>query len=225
MSAMRYLLRGSAGGADAPRRVGSRDRDLTTRTTADHGETATNQAAGRRYPVNATPGSVLFLLRVVGCLRGMATTLQVQHSYLEAMRPYAHRALRAALRPANGVLLRQQQASEVYVAPAPVGPMQVELQRLVEQLCAEGVTLGMSVCVYHEGSLLGNAWAGKLESAAAPHTGLHLAAPVPQPAALSPCEPAESRRRRRRPSPNPHPLTTPYRRRAGHAEPTASFGG
>ena len=161
MSAMRYLLRGSAGEESTPRRMGSRDRDLSTSAAADPTESTTKQsAAGRRYPVNATPGSVLFLLRVVGCLRGMATTLQVEHSYLEAMRPYAVRALRAALRPAGGTLLRQQQALEVYTAPAPVGPLQVELQSLLEQLCADGLTLGMSVCVYHEGSLLANAWAG-----------------------------------------------------------------
>ena len=30
---------------------------------------------------------------MISCLRGMAVTLDVQHSYLEAMRPYAKQAL------------------------------------------------------------------------------------------------------------------------------------
>ena len=61
-----------------------------------------SEATGKRYPSQATPGSVLFLVRVVSCLRGIAVSLDVQHSYLEAMRPYAKQALRDALKQGGG---------------------------------------------------------------------------------------------------------------------------
>ena len=168
MTAMRYMLRGSEGADPAPRAV-RRSREehstLASRARAADGASADDTPAPpTRHPVRATPGSVLFLLRVIACMRGMATTLSVPHSYLEEMRPYAAKALRAALcpDPNEEAHPRQHQRNDVCVAPVPSGRLQEHLMALLAQLTAEGTCLGLSVSVYHEGSLLANAWAGEL---------------------------------------------------------------
>lgn len=194
MRAIRYMLRGSQGANDPrPLRRGggsrmgtgpggtggahslaSRAVNHSSSAAASRGGAPAYAARSSRYQVQATPGSVLFLLRVVACLRGMATTLGVGHSYLEAMRPYATRALRTALNPSGdgdgglggsgGSLQRQHQRAEVYAAPLGAGPLQEGVQALLAELCSSGATLGASVCVFHEGCLLVNAWAGELGS-------------------------------------------------------------
>ena len=184
MNAMRYMLRGSldAGSGGRARRGGGPASGLASRTVArapsahpDEGaqgaasaSASASASAGQRYAVHATPGSVLFLLRVVACLRGMATTLGVGHSYLEAMRPYATKALRAALNPPGGGGPDgggggwQHQPASVFAAPVAVGPLQEGVQHLLGELVAKGATLGASVCVYHEGALLAHCCAGEL---------------------------------------------------------------
>ena len=167
MSAIKYMLRGSLGTEPSgAQKRGGRTSGLATRARVNGSDGAAGGArtsAGQRYSVHATPGSVLFLLRVVACLRGMATTLGVGHSYLDAMRPFATKALRAALNPGSGGDgCRQHQPIDVFSSPVAAGPLQDEVQALLGELCANGATLGASVCVFHEGALLTHAWAGEL---------------------------------------------------------------
>jgi aarF domain-containing kinase len=181
MDTMRYLLRdagseapaspkrrssGGGGEGGSPVRDDGGDIDLTREVRAS---SSTHCAAtGKRYPSLATPGSVLFLVRVISCLRGMAVTLDVQHSYLEAMRPYAKQALRdafAADRAAarDGVTAPQHQQLSTFVAPRAAPSLaQDRVVAAMVGAVAAGETLGVQACVYHEGRLLLNCAAGEL---------------------------------------------------------------
>ena len=48
-----------------------------------------------RSPIDAWPDSFIFFDRVLGLLRGLTAALDVSHSYLDVMTPYARAALRA----------------------------------------------------------------------------------------------------------------------------------
>mmetsp|Transcript_121275 Transcript_121275/g.213821 ORF Transcript_121275/g.213821 Transcript_121275/m.213821 type:complete len:984 (-) Transcript_121275:57-3008(-) len=102
-----------------------------------------SEATGKRYPVEATPGTVIFLLRVVSCLRGIAVSLGCQHSYLAAFAPYARQALRASLLAST--------------SPAPIlparTPLEAELRKVASQLCSAGDALGLQVVVFRRGVL------------------------------------------------------------------------
>merc|ERR1712054_144976 len=96
-----------------------------------------SEVTGKRYPVEATPGTVIFLLRVVSCLRGIAVSLGCQHSYLKAFAPYARKALRASL---SSNFQPQQTV-------APQNALEQALYRDARRLCQNGDALGLQVSV------------------------------------------------------------------------------
>jgi len=99
-----------------------------------------SEVTGKRYPVEATPGTVIFLLRVVSCLRGIAVSLGCQHSYLKAFAPYARKALRASL------------SSHQLLQPvAPQNSLEAALLAVAQRLCKSGDALGLQVCVFRHG--------------------------------------------------------------------------
>merc|ERR1712054_697986 len=99
-----------------------------------------SEVTGKRYPVEATPGTVIFLLRVVSCLRGIAVSLGCQHSYLKAFTPYARKALRASL-----------STPEVPQAFVPETSLEAALFSVAQRLCDNGDALGLQVCVFRHG--------------------------------------------------------------------------
>lgn len=116
------------------------------RSTTGTNETLSKKssATGKRYPAEATPGTVLFLLRVVSCLRGIAVSLGCGHSYLRTMAPFAQRALRVDV-----------SAGPRSNPPAPRTELEATLQKKVQELCDRQMALGLQVVVL---------WRNKLEA-------------------------------------------------------------
>ncbi|CAD7924084.1 unnamed protein product [Amoebophrya sp. A120] len=75
----------------------------------------------------ASAGSVIFLLRVIACLRGIAVSLGIGHSYLKSMAPYAKAALRA-------------HADSVMLQSLPLGHVQQE-KFLQRQILTQGTSI------------------------------------------------------------------------------------
>jgi|MDSY01.2.fsa_nt_gb predicted unusual protein kinase regulating ubiquinone biosynthesis (AarF/ABC1/UbiB family)/CubicO group peptidase (beta-lactamase class C family) len=115
-------------------------------------------ATGKRYPAEATPGTILFLLRVVGCLRGIAVQLGLEHSYLQAMKPYAERAVRAALLEDQSKLCMQVQLPGA-------SALQQRLHARMTELIASNTACGIQVCVIKRGKVLANLGSGELSRA------------------------------------------------------------
>lgn len=110
-------------------------------------------ATGKLYASQATPGTILFVLRVVGCLRGIAVSLGASHSYLRAMRPAARLALaterhrRASLRPPPR-------------APGDPNASGSRVFDCLRELCASGAARGIQVCAYKYGRKVVSEWCG-----------------------------------------------------------------
>lgn len=108
---------------------------------------------GKRYPTEGTPGSILFMLRVVSCLRGLSITLGLPHSYLQAMKPYAIHAIRLEV-----VKSEEQQ---LCFNPQSSTPMQKRISSTIDRVLKNGEALGIQVCVYHKGEVVINLSGGE----------------------------------------------------------------
>ena len=133
------------------------DNDESKGDGMDESETY-SLATGKRYPAEATPGTILFLLRVVGCLRGIAVQLGLEHSYLRAMKPYAEMAVRAAIQEDQSKLRLQAQFPGE-------GALQRRLHARMNDLIASNAACGIQVCVIKRGKVLVNLGSGELSRA------------------------------------------------------------
>jgi len=97
---------------------------------------------GKMYASEATPGTILFVLRVVGCLRGIAVSLGASHSYLSAMRPAARQALIDATQSQTGPTSRRQDQ------PAAA----LSVVEALRKLCEDGEARAITVCAYVDGT-------------------------------------------------------------------------
>ena len=108
-----------------------------------------SKATGKLYPAMATPGTILFVLRVIGCLRGIATQLGVSQSYLAALKPHAKAAL------------EEEQRRQTEQIPRIVStPMAERVLKKLQYLCDSGAACGIQLCLYDHGRCVVNCAAG-----------------------------------------------------------------
>lgn len=102
-----------------------------------------------RSPIDSFPGDLVFFFRSLGMLRGLATTLNVQHSYLETLRPFAEHTLIASC-PENECL--KECVYKPIFSRGRRGATAVKvLQKIFEKLREAGMMIGMQVAVYKNG--------------------------------------------------------------------------
>ncbi|KAJ8612134.1 hypothetical protein CTAYLR_002441 [Chrysophaeum taylorii] len=111
-----------------------------------------SSATGKMYPKLATPGTILFVLRVIGCLRGIATQLGVSQSYLRALRPHARAALERD---------QQRRGAPVRV-DRPLTPLRQRIAGKLHHLCDSGAACAIQLCAYVDGELVANESRGEL---------------------------------------------------------------
>lgn len=160
-------------------------------------ESAATEAAGgapgeeplRRPLVDSYPGYLIFFLRTLACLRGLATGLGVQHAYLPVLAAHARRALHDACpvgRRARALVYvsqpgeraanarRAERAARAAGLQEAVSPLKARtdgwrgnklrrrLTQALEMLAANDLMVGMQVAVYHKGELVADVAAGTM---------------------------------------------------------------
>ncbi|KAK4533933.1 hypothetical protein CCYA_CCYA20G4815 [Cyanidiococcus yangmingshanensis] len=101
MEVVQFLFRTTAPIEDARReqeafyRRRSQRREPSSSTLGSSKPVAKTAVASRPkdFPSTTIPGSIMFMMRVVGLLRGLASTLGVRHAFLPIFREYALRSL------------------------------------------------------------------------------------------------------------------------------------
>lgn len=121
---------------------------------AEHSNVSPMQATpgANAPPVKTTPGTVLFLLRVVGCLRGIAVSIGVPHSYLKTMVPFARQALRAACSAQSLPKLMPRNSIEEALIQSAI------------KLKEKGLVVGVQMCVFHGGQMVVDVAMGEMGS-------------------------------------------------------------
>lgn len=103
-----------------------------------------------RTPQDSFPGHLVFFFRSLGMLRGLATSLGVRHSYLDALRPYAEYALFSDC-PMHERIVTPLDAASAY-ASGESGHLALRMLQLTfPRLYERGMLLGMQVAVYKDG--------------------------------------------------------------------------
>jgi aarF domain-containing kinase len=96
---------------------------------------------GRKSPVDAFPGDLLFFMRVTNLMHGLGARFQVRTPYLAIMAPFARQAL----------LERYPPLSSVIYASSLLSPLEQSIRELLTSFHERGQLVGCQVCVYHEG--------------------------------------------------------------------------
>ena len=112
-------------------------------------------------------GTILFLLRVVGLMRGIAVRMKVQHSYLNTMAPMAKKMLREAYAVGYTPIVDDVvDSTKLAPPPADRSPDSLKLadslRGVAGSLQTRGLLLGGSVCVFGKNKLLLNLGFGEL---------------------------------------------------------------
>lgn len=103
-----------------------------------------------RTPQDSFPGHLVFFFRSLGMLRGLATSLGVRHSYLDALRPYAEYALFSDC-PMHERIVTPLHTASAY-ASGESGDLALRMLQLTfPRLYERGMLLGMQVAVYKDG--------------------------------------------------------------------------
>eukprot|EP00178_Gracilaria_changii_P003463 TRINITY_DN1511_c0_g1_i1.p1 TRINITY_DN1511_c0_g1~~TRINITY_DN1511_c0_g1_i1.p1 ORF type:complete len:990 (-),score=157.45 TRINITY_DN1511_c0_g1_i1:2202-5171(-) len=122
-----------------------------------------------RSPVDSFPGDLVFFFRSLGMLRGLASSLQVRHSYLEALKPYAEYSMTESCP-------KEERMKEVVYRPIVAGGANGAkkaahvLQKVFSRLYEKNMMIGMQVAAYKDGKLVLNVASGRM--------GLHDMHPV-----------------------------------------------
>lgn len=107
----------------------------------------------RDTPFRSSAGSVLYLFKVAYCLRAIARSLGIRYSCLEAMYPFARQLLMEA------ACLRCQACVNLHAAVAP--SLQARLSKRLCDMAAEGLVIGVAVCIFYRGQVVANCVAGE----------------------------------------------------------------
>lgn len=122
----------------------------------------------KRPLIDAYPGHLVFFMRSLALLRGLATTLGVRHAYLPVLQKYATEALFDACP-------KDQRAKEL-IYRVPVADreslprslsywrsqrVQSRLEKVLKLLDDHGLFIGCQVAVYHKGELIVDTAAGR----------------------------------------------------------------
>ena len=119
---------------------------------------AEQQPAARksRDPIDAFPEQLIFVARVLGLLRGLASSLKTRHSYLETMTPFAKQALKQAR------VIKQESKDEVNLLTTlkqpvcdvrPLNVLEQKLHTILEGHKQAGRVMGAQVCVRRHGEV------------------------------------------------------------------------
>lgn len=108
-----------------------------------------SQATGKLLAKYATPGTILFVLRVISCLRGIATSLGVEQSYLLALRPHARRALE-----------RHYESDSAYIE-RPMTPLQQRVFSRMRSHVKSATACGIALCAFVDGEVVLNESCGE----------------------------------------------------------------
>ncbi|PXF45375.1 putative aarF domain-containing protein kinase 1 [Gracilariopsis chorda] len=113
-----------------------------------------------RSPVDSFPGDLVFFFRSLGMLRGLAVKMDVRHSYLDVLRPFAEHAIKVSCP-------EQDQMKEVVYRPVftsgrfdALTAARV-LQRVFHILHEKEMMIGMQVAAYKNGKLVLNIASGQ----------------------------------------------------------------
>lgn len=139
--------------------------------------TALSEDAHRRPLVDSYPGHIIFFLRTLACLRGLATSLGVQHAYLPVLAHFARSTLHDACPPSARIRelvykpTREETAARA-ASGAPRPPRSLEsrrgrrvryrLEKAFEMLADADLMVGVQVAVYHRGELIVDMSAGQM---------------------------------------------------------------
>lgn len=133
-------------------------KDVFTRKSEEKGDQKKKRES--RSPIDSFPGDLVFFFRSLGMLRGMATSLNVRHSYLDSIRPFAEYALN------NSCPAKDRIKESVYRPLTSKGMRGVAaekaLTRIFNKLYATNMMIGMQVAVYKNGKLALNMAAGRM---------------------------------------------------------------
>lgn len=113
-----------------------------------------------RNPLNSFSGDLTFFFRSLGMLRGLAVSLNVRHSYLETIRPYAEHVLYNAYPSSermSAVIARPIVATSYHAIRS-----SKLLQKLLPKLYDRDMLIGMQVAVYHCDELVLSLAAGRM---------------------------------------------------------------
>lgn len=111
------------------------------------------RAAGKRNPVDAYPGDVIFFMRLIQLLHGLGSRLHCKSPYMAIMAPYAQRAL------IEEVPAHLHSTSVIYPTPV-LSPLDEKVRSLLKQLVADGEVRGCQVCVMQRDKVLVNCCVG-----------------------------------------------------------------
>eukprot|EP00177_Eucheuma_denticulatum_P008093 GFKZ01014750.1.p1 GENE.GFKZ01014750.1~~GFKZ01014750.1.p1 ORF type:complete len:1039 (+),score=176.16 GFKZ01014750.1:150-3119(+) len=135
--------------------------DVFTAAPADSDKgSGTKKKRESRSPIDSFPGDLVFFFRSLGMLRGLATSLDVRHSYLETLRPFAEHALLTSCP-------QSERATGPVLKPVSVsGRKAARAARILEKVFAKlqenDMMIGMQVAAYKNGKLVLNMAAGQM---------------------------------------------------------------
>ncbi|CAN8073543.1 unnamed protein product [Agarophyton chilense] len=120
-----------------------------------------SQERQSRSPVDSFPGDLVFFFRSLGMLRGLASSLEVRHSYLESLRPYAEYALMTSY-PED--VRMKEIVQKPFVSDGGNGAKKAAfvLQKVLTKLHEKKMMIGMQVAAYKNGKLVLNVAGGQM---------------------------------------------------------------
>jgi len=111
------------------------------------------KSSGRKNPVDAYPGDLLFFIRATELLHGLGARLRVRTQYLQIIAPFAKTALLEAVPPS------ERAKSAIFPMPC-LSPLEVKVRKVVTELIDQGLITGCQVCVYKNGVTMVDTCAG-----------------------------------------------------------------
>lgn len=113
-----------------------------------------------RTPLDSFPGHLVFFFRSLGMLRGLATSLDVRHSYLEALCPYAEYALLNECAVENR--LKSPIYGPIYSKGDKANRVVSMLMNVIPKLYKSKMMIGLQVSVYKNDECILNLNAGRI---------------------------------------------------------------
>lgn len=113
-----------------------------------------------RSPVDSFPGDLVFFFRSLGMLRGLAVSLDVRHSYLDTLRPFAEHVLRSQCPPSER--MKQVVYKDVVARSIRAKAAAAVLKRAFKALYENDMMIGMQVAAHRNGKLVLNMASGRM---------------------------------------------------------------
>jgi len=111
------------------------------------------KTTGRKNPVDAYPGDLLFFIRATELLHGLGARLRVRTPYLKIIAPFAKQALIDSVPPSL------QAKGPIFPSPC-LTPLEAKVRNLITELINNNLITGCQVCVYKNGDRVVDTCAG-----------------------------------------------------------------